>query len=626
MRLLNTTSLKLEYFVGYKIPKYAILSHRWETEEILFEDVQTDKWPQKKGIDKVKRACLRASEDGFKYIWIDTCCIDKSSSAELSEAINSMFDWYHRSQVCYAYLCDVPTGDMKAFTKSEWFTRGWTLQELIAPEQVQFLDNQWRLIGDRLSLLEPIVEITAIDRRVLGRGEHEQDCPSQAQNLTRDWLCRCGGRDASRTFRPLISSFSVGTRMSWASKRVTTRVEDGAYALLGLFNVNMPLLYGEGAKAFRRLQDNIIRDSNDQSILACQHRNWVGMVDQRDHLFPPDARAFRLAANLERSSTSSEYLSMKLTNRSLNIDLQICPCWKSDKNGSKVERKWLGILDCVYSDDYLSRPAIILDRLSSAENDQPVFVRTLGTGSLLFRVSPGPLPDNCIAEGDYDEGIATVQLNPSRIKMMNVDLLIHRNWTQGVLTPAVRVNPTIGGHSSMAYQIRISFPELQGTPNGRHVRDRRTFMVRKPQEFEDAEPGILALDDGSDHGFFIAYGFLVTYAEEHDNTAAPPKFHPWCRLFSWHQIVPDQEFTPKYDELANVIQRMALFPFSYDKLPRSISEARPRDSMDWPGLRAKGEMTPNTFLGKTVYDLEISVGGIEEQKLMSRLRRTRIYR
>ncbi|KAL6356894.1 hypothetical protein LRP88_10507 [Fusarium phalaenopsidis] len=270
MRLLNTTLLKLEYFVGDEIPKYAILSHRWEAEEILFEDVQTEQWPQKKGIDKVMRACLRAKDDGFKYIWIDACCIDKSSSAELSEAINSMFKWYHGSQVCYAYLCDVSIDETETFAKGAWFTRGWTLQELIAPKQVQFFDSQWKKIGDRLSLLSSIVKVTGIDRRVLGRRQHHRYCEGH-ENRLYGLICRCGMDTSSRTFRLLLSSFSVATRMSWASRRVTKRVEDQAYALLGLFNVNMPLLYGEGTKAFRRLEEEIIRTSNDQSILSSDY-------------------------------------------------------------------------------------------------------------------------------------------------------------------------------------------------------------------------------------------------------------------------------------------------------------------------------------------------------------------
>ncbi|EEU46243.1 uncharacterized protein NECHADRAFT_18070, partial [Fusarium vanettenii 77-13-4] len=265
MRLLNTTSLKLEYFVEDETPMYAILSHRWEAEEILFEDVQTKEWPQKRGAKKVKKACRRAKRDGFGYIWIDTCCIDKSSSAELSEAINSMFNWYHDSQVCYAYLFDVPRKD---FNESEWFTRGWTLQELIAPQQVHFFDRQWEKIGDRLSLLDSIVDITAIDRRVLGRGQHHRHCRGHEEDEVYEEGCPCVRDNGSRAFRRLLSSFNVATRMSWASRRVTKRVEDQAYALLGLFNVNMPLLYGEGTKAFRRLQQEIIRNSNDQSILA----------------------------------------------------------------------------------------------------------------------------------------------------------------------------------------------------------------------------------------------------------------------------------------------------------------------------------------------------------------------
>lgn len=288
------------------------------------------------------------------------------------------------------------------FTQSEWFSRGWTLQELIAPKQLEFFDSQWRRIGDRLSLLDPIVNVTAIDRRVLNRGQHDRYCPVQAaKDSVPSGYCRCGWYDSSRTFHQLLSSFSVATRMSWASGRVTTRLEDQAYALLGLFNVSMPLLYGEGTKAFRRLQEEIIRNSSDQSILAGQHqlcfllddirgeKDLDNVEDAFSHLFPPHPRAFRHAADLERPHTSSKYLSMTLTNRCLNIDLHVCPCtWKTKDMGEKTAG-WLGILDCVYSDDCLSRPAILLARLSSAESDRHVFTRMPAFGETLIRMSPG---------------------------------------------------------------------------------------------------------------------------------------------------------------------------------------------------------------------------------------------
>lgn len=127
-----------------KIPPYAILSHRWRDKEVSFSDMSNDRARRKKGYTKLMSCCRHASQDGYRYVWIDTCCIDKSSSAELSEAINSMYAWYRDAKVCYAYLDDVesnedPTNTGSSFRQSEWFRRGWTLQELIAPTSVVFL-------------------------------------------------------------------------------------------------------------------------------------------------------------------------------------------------------------------------------------------------------------------------------------------------------------------------------------------------------------------------------------------------------------------------------------------------------------------------------------------------------
>lgn len=592
MRLLNTTSLKLEYFAGQRVPKYAILSHKWEDEEIMFQDLQTDEWPQKNGAYKVKQACSRANEDGFGYIWIDTCCIDKSSSAELSEAINSMFNWYQHSQVCYVYLFDVPT---KELTESVWFTRGWTLQELIAPEKVQFFDSQWTKIGDRLSLLDPIVKVTAIDRRVLGRGQHHRHCLAQAHNPKHWWICTCRKYRNDLSLSQLLPSFSVATRLSWASTRVTTRVEDGAYALLGLFNVNMPLLYGEGTKAFRRLQEEIIRNSNDQSVLAGQRHLCSDLTispdDQLTHLFPAHPRAFMNAAHLERPSTSSKYLSMTLTNRCLKIDLHVCPCWWSYRRNSGRKLGWLGILACVYSDDHLSRPAILLDKPSSAENDQHVFTHIAEFYDTLMRIPPGIL-SNSNEEVEISEAELVVWLNPSRIEMKNINLLIHdpmKIW--GSMTPAIRINPDIQGHDRMAYRIRASCPELEEASNG-HARG-ATFMIRKPQEVYRNMPGLLAIDNGS-HGFFVEYG-----------VARSVGFRPWCRLLAWHQVVTDEDFIPGPDWLANTLQHMLLYRDTF----YHENDQPPHDTMDWPdlGIRAQVATTPKTFLDQTVYDLEISV-------------------
>jgi hypothetical protein len=244
MRLLNTSSLQLEEFPGTETPHYAILSHTWEMEEILFSDMQGGTAESKAGFAKVKGCCQKALDDGFEWVWIDTCCIDKSSSAELSEAINSMYAWYRDSVVCYAYLQDVTELDaadpnllsMNEFGKSRWFTRGWTLQELIAPPGVEFYTLEWVEIGTKLSLAPALSLVTGIPTPVFH------------------------GRPPK--------NYCVAQRMSWAATRQTTRVEDVAYCLLGIFDVHMPLLYGEGRKSFYRLQYEILSQEEDYSLFA----------------------------------------------------------------------------------------------------------------------------------------------------------------------------------------------------------------------------------------------------------------------------------------------------------------------------------------------------------------------
>ncbi|KAI2778158.1 HET-domain-containing protein [Daldinia loculata] len=239
MRLIDVNTLELKEFFSEKAPPYAILSHTWKGDtEVTFQEWEraaTDSAVKRKeGYTKIVGACRRARSDGLQYLWCDTNCIDKSSSAELSEAINSMFAWYRDSTVCYAYLYDV---QLDTFTKSRWFTRGWTLQELLAPSKVLFFDHHWTILGDRSELAGVVSDSTKIHLGAL--------------------------RD-----RSTIYDYSIAQRMSWAADRETTRSEDIAYSLLGIFDINMPLLYGEGPKAFARLQREIINISNDQSILA----------------------------------------------------------------------------------------------------------------------------------------------------------------------------------------------------------------------------------------------------------------------------------------------------------------------------------------------------------------------
>lgn len=324
MWLLTTDTHELKFFEDINAqvrPRYAVLSHRWGEGEATFKEVMKARQKQTPGWMKILRCCEQAKRDGYEYVWIDTCCIDKRSSAELSEAINSMFKWYQLSQVCYAYLSDctwdgeiaqlrrgavvqlaesrfiddviwhcnyddcgailfdevevrehlqmlhdapevnqchecqywfpstkIHLGHMYEheisekqfeFTQSVWFQRGWTLQELLAPTDVIFYNKFWRQIGTKRELWTAIEKRTRIPRGAL-LGD----------------------------FKHIMSTYCIAERMSWAAGRQTTRVEDRAHSLLGLFNVNMPLLYGEGKVAFQRLQEELVRTSQDSSIFA----------------------------------------------------------------------------------------------------------------------------------------------------------------------------------------------------------------------------------------------------------------------------------------------------------------------------------------------------------------------
>ncbi|KAI9147293.1 Vegetative incompatibility protein [Paramyrothecium foliicola] len=250
MRLINCFTLSVEDQTS-NVPPYVILSHTWEEEEVTLKDMENlEHAMQKKGFDKIEKTCQMAIAMRYHYAWVDTCCIDKTSSAELSEAINSMFAWYAAAQICFAYLSDLDTNSeefiaaahdlpasRRCLSKCRWFQRGWTLQELIAPREVRFFAKDWSDFSNKHYLSHDLSEITGIDKDIL-------------------------------TGTQQLGGVLIGRRMSWAANRTTTRVEDMAYCLLGIFNINMPLLYGEGKKSFVRLQEEIMKQSTDLSILA----------------------------------------------------------------------------------------------------------------------------------------------------------------------------------------------------------------------------------------------------------------------------------------------------------------------------------------------------------------------
>jgi len=315
------------------VKEYAILSHRWvEQKEVDYREMvkfakmaveERDEIRQRDGYQKILQSCKQAQKDRYEWLWVDTCCIDKRSSAELSEAINSMYRWYENAKVCYAYLHDVPASsfptakDWEKYPKfdgwPEWFSRGWTLQELIAPSNVQFLNKDWQSIGDKRMLARTLVDITGIPKHILIHG--------------------------LRGNRPCVAQI-----MSWAANRTTTRVEDRAYSLMGLLDVNMPMLYGEEKKAYHRLQLEIIRASNDQSIFAWRPSGIFGK-EQPGSILADDPSFFRSCGRMElmghdeyiqflKKEVPEEELdsiedrlgTFSITNRGIQIWLFLRPC------------------------------------------------------------------------------------------------------------------------------------------------------------------------------------------------------------------------------------------------------------------------------------------------------------
>lgn len=340
MRLINLDTMKMEEFHGSDIPAYYILSHTWDSQgEISFQEylwlsdhdeakaqgVLSEMTPKqreraeakanfirsKSGFSKIDRfaALVRdlarrnlnqtpiedwsSRSESVHHIWIDTVCINKESSAELSEAINSMFAWYQRAVACCAYMGDCESDADLA--EARWFTRGWTLQELLAPKEVIFFSASWMEMGTRQSLARTISAITKIQP---------------------EYLLRHGS----------FSTASIARRMSWASNRRTTREEDTAYCLLGIFNINMPLLYGEGSRAFIRLQEEIIKHDNDhtifcwswpafQSPIASSH--WGGF-------FAPQPSVFAESGHFRKRR--ERLRDFQLTNAGLRIEVMVLDC------------------------------------------------------------------------------------------------------------------------------------------------------------------------------------------------------------------------------------------------------------------------------------------------------------
>ncbi|KAF5646569.1 beta transducin [Fusarium sp. NRRL 25303] len=334
MRLLDANTIEVVEFVDHNVPKYVILSHTWIAgQEVSFQDMQNKQGMERSGYTKIKQACALALENEYGYAWVDTCCIDKTSSAELSEAINSMMSWYERSEICYTYLADVPPGTNihepeSSFAKSRWFERGWTLQELIAPSKLVFLYDDWSVMSERNDIVDLITQITGIDRTYLSAPPTSTD-----------------GRLQSR-----LHAASIAEKMSWASKRKTTRIEDTSYCLLGIFGINMPLLYGEGINAFLRLQEEIMKRSDDQTLLA-----WYLPEDAPDEsgVLATSPAAFENCKDFIPCDVGVPTPPFQITNKGLRIEMPVSSDSFSDGR--------YGLLQCRTKQDPTTMIAIPLD-------------------------------------------------------------------------------------------------------------------------------------------------------------------------------------------------------------------------------------------------------------------------
>ncbi|KAI0100914.1 heterokaryon incompatibility protein-domain-containing protein [Nemania sp. FL0031] len=437
MRLLNTTNLKFEEFFDVDRCEYAILSHTWGEEEVLYHNIRdlNHDWRLMKGAKKVVKSCEAARRKGFKWIWIDTCCIDKTSSTELSESINSMFKWYEKSAVCIVYLVDVlKDGGSTNISRSRWFQRGWTLQELIAPRWVEFWDCNWAFIDTKHELSAAIAEITGIDELVLQHGHHlDSSSPSDQARIAR--LSNGGALDyfsptTSSTIRHLLRSYTISNIMSWASYRQTTRPEDISYCLLGLFDINMPLLYGEGAeKAFYRLQFAIIERSRDQSLLAWErldHGDSPRPGQQgSSSVFAPSPAFFRHGGKIQ-PDWSTKYCDgigvsrMMVRQDGLMVDLLICPCSYSStaSHSSLMPEQYIGILACGFEGRPLSRPAIALCK-------GPRFLQYSRRNFNLYIVGPGA-PSDVRLSSSGSPSLEGIQVDVSKAEKKTI-LLASRN-------------------------------------------------------------------------------------------------------------------------------------------------------------------------------------------------------
>jgi hypothetical protein len=443
------------------IPPYAILSHTWGEgdEEVKLQELGAPGVERKAGYAKIKGCCQQAQMDGLAYAWVDTCCIDKTSSAELSEAINSMFRWYAKAEICYTYLVDVPSSldpnDLVSFRSSRWFTRGWTLQELIAPGNVVFYTREWKKLGTKRELIGTISAVTGIHEDILL------------------------GRD--------LTEVSIANRMSWASRRVTTRPEDIAYCLLGIFGINMPLLYGEDQKAFIRLQEEIIKVSDDHSIFAWKSVHPLGNEDFYG-LLALSPHMFRGIGSILPYGDSGNSKPFAMSNKGLQIEL---PLIRDGNRGGNH----LGVLNCRSADE--ESPLAIM--LKSVRRDEGRYARVKSKDPVTLplwkvakavrtaiRVDDRKPPDSFLPAELAPPWSVVIRTLPAEEIFRLIDFYPHYSWREKHRT---FVLPAIQNLSPVPNRFGLLFENQSGARfavlGGRYDHDRLDKWVNILQDPDD---------------------------------------------------------------------------------------------------------------------------------------------
>jgi len=491
MWLIEADTLKLKSFPSSEALEYAILSHTWGDEEVTFQEFAALGNKSKAGWEKITKTCELAKVVGLQYAWIDTCCIDKTSSAELSEAINSMFSWYKNSTICFIHLSAL-ADDQRAqhvgiddFAKYRWFYRGWTLQELIAPANATFLNRNWEFMGTKRTLISRLAKVTGIDTAVLN--------------------------DLSA-----LPTVPVARRLSWAAGRKTTRQEDLAYCLLGLFNVNMPLIYGEGQKAFIRLQEAIAHSANDLSMFAWQQdsSSSTPLIPTYRGIFACSPTEFQHCNKIfVPYEKINQETSFALTNKGLRFDPGMFITADSDDTCVSASPDLLMGLDCFEKSDRTSNAfkwvAIRLRKLGGDRYVRVLSSKPFYTQSRISRLNSTHREIAYVIPSLSDRDAAVIHTNTT------IGIFYHQALG-GVITPTIRKR-----HSPQASR-RIPFDAI-------YIADR--FGSHGLQSCVHLHFLTVRTTNLSTHRVALVCGLRVK--------PESPSLEPWALLCSKNRFPPD---------------------------------------------------------------------------------------